>query len=188
MKKSIFTARFGTLCLIILSAGMLRLIHLPYNFAPIGAMALFGGAYFGKRWQSFLVPLAALFISDMVLNFVFYNQFILFHEMALWVYGAFALNVIIGSTLIKKVKVSSVATASIAAAILFFFITNFAVWAMPGIIHIYPATPAGLVACYVAAIPFFWGTLASNIFYSALLFGVFEFAQKKYPVLALKTI
>jgi len=188
MKNRMLNARFGTLCLIVLSAGALRLIPQPLNFAPIGAMALFGGAYFGKRWQSFLVPLAALFISDLVVNYVFYQEFVLFHEMAIWVYGAFALNVIIGSLLIKKVKVSTVATASVSAAILFYIITNFGVWAMPGIMHIYPQTPAGLVACYIAGIPYFWGTLAGDMFYSALLFGIFELAQRRFPVLASKAI
>ena len=117
MKNKIFNARFGTLCIIVLAAGILRLLPLPYNFAPIGAMALFGGAYFGKKWQSFLVPIAALFISDLVMNIAFYHTFVLFHSMVLWVYGAFALNVIIGSLLIKKAKVSSIATASVTAGL-----------------------------------------------------------------------
>ena len=188
MKKSILNARFGTLCLIVLSAGILRLIPHPYNFAPIGAMALFGGAYFGKRWQSFLVPLAALFISDLAVNFVFYQKFVLFHEMVIWVYGAFALNVIIGSLLIKKVKVSSVAAASVSASVLFFVITNFGVWAAPGIVNIYPHNAAGLGVCYLAGLPYFWRTLAGDLFYSALLFGVFEFAQRRFPVLSSKAV
>jgi len=186
MKKSVFNLRFGTLCIIVLSAGILRLIPQPQNFAPIGAMALFGGAYFGKRWQAFLVPLAALLISDIVVNFAFYQHFVLFHEMALWVYGAFALNVILGSSLIKKVKVSSILTANIAASILFFAITNFGVWATPNIMNIYPHNAAGLTACYIAGIPYLWTTVAGNLFYSAILFGIFEFAQKRFPVLALK--
>ena len=188
MKKTILNARFGTLTFIVLAAGIIRLVPQPENFAPIGAMALFGGAYFGKKWQSFLIPLLALFISDLVVNYAFYQKFVLFHEMAIWVYGAFALNVIIGSTLIKKIKISTVITSGIIAAVSFFIITNFGVWIALGIMHIYPPTPAGLATCYIAGIPYFWGTLAGNIFYSALLFGVFEFAQKKYPVLALKTI
>jgi len=188
MKKSILNARFGTLCFIVLAAGIIRLIPQPYNFAPIGAMALFGGAYFGKRWRAFLVPLAALFISDLVVNYAFYQEFVLFHEMAIWVYGAFALNVIIGSSLIKKVKISTVTTASVSAALLYYIITNFGVWAMPGIMHIYPMTPAGLAACYIAGIPYLWGSVAGNLFYSAILFGVFELAQRRFPVLALKTV
>jgi hypothetical protein len=184
MKSRLLNVRFSTLCIIVLSAGILRLIPQPLNFAPIGAMALFGGAYFGKRWQSFLVPLAALFISDLVVNYAFYHKFVLFNEMSIWVYGAFALNVIVGSLLIKKVKISTVATASITASLLFFIITNFGVWAMPGIMHIYPPTPAGLTACYVAGIPYLWGTFAGDLFYSAVLFGVFELAQRRFPVLS----
>lgn len=188
MKNKIFNARFGTLCLIVLAVGILRLLPLPYNFAPIGAMALFGGAYFGKKWQSFLVPLAALFISDLVMNVAFYQQFVLFHDMVLWVYGAFALNVIIGSLLIKKVNVKNIATASVTASVLFFIITNFGVWASAGIMQMYPHNAAGLVSCYAAGIPYFWRTLAGDLFFSAVMFGVFELAQKRFPVLALKKV
>ncbi len=187
MKKNYLNARFGTLCIIVLAAGIFRLIPQPQNFAPIGAMAIFGGAYFGKRWQCFLIPLAALFISDIVVNFAFYQKFVLFHELAIWVYGAFALNVIVGSALIKKVKVSSVFKANIVASVLFFIITNFGVWAVPNIMNIYPHNAIGLTTCYIAAIPYFWGTICGNLFYSALLFGIFEFAQKRFPV-ALKAI
>ena len=188
MKNKIFNARFGTLCIIVLAAGILRLLPLPYNFAPIGAMALFGGAYFGKKWQSFLVPIAALFISDLVMNIAFYHTFVLFHSMVLWVYGAFALNVIIGSLLIKKAKVSSIATASVTASIMFFIITNFGVWLSAGFMQMYPHSFAGLASCYAAAIPFFWRTLTSDLLFSAILFGVFELAQKRFPVLALNKI
>ena len=189
MKNKIFNARFSTLCLIVLAAGIIRLLPLPYNVAPIGAMALFGGAYFGKRWQSFLVPLAALFISDLVMNLAFYHQFVLFHSMVLWVYGAFsALNVVIGSLLIKKVKISTVATASVTASVLFFIITNFGVWASTGLMGMYPHNAAGLGVCYIAGLPYFGRTLAGDLFFSALLFGVFEFAQRRFPVLALKEI
>jgi len=187
MKKQILNFRFGTLCVIVLAAGILRLIPQPQNFGPIGAMALFGGAYFGKKWQAFLIPLAALLISDLVVNFAFYREFVLFHEMAVWVYGAFAINVLIGIALLKKVKTSSVITANIIASLLFFTITNFGVWASPNIMNIYPSNAAGLTACYIAGIPYLWGTLAGNLFYSALLFGIFEYAQKKYPVLAIHT-
>jgi hypothetical protein len=186
MKNQMMNVRFGTLCVIILAAGVLRLIPQPQNFAPIGAMALFGGAYFGKRWQSFLIPLAALFVSDIVVNFAFYQHFVLFHELAIWVYGSFALMVIIGSMVIKKVKLSTVVTSNILAAVLFFVVTNFGVWATPNIMNVYPHNAAGLTACYIAAIPYFWGTLFGNLFYSAILFGIFEFAQKRFPALAVK--
>jgi hypothetical protein len=188
MKKSFFNARFGTLCLIVLTAGILRLIPLPYNFAPIGAMALFGGAYFGKRWQSFLIPLAALFISDIVVNYAFYGSFVIFHSMVLWVYGAFALNVIIGSIMIKSVKVSSVITASITASVLFFVITNFGVWASTGLMSMYPHNAAGLGACYLAGLPYFWRTLAGDLFFTSVMFGVFELAQRRFPVLATEKV
>ncbi|MDD5570505.1 MAG: hypothetical protein PHD97_05030 [Bacteroidales bacterium] len=182
--KKIFNARFGILWLIIISAGALRLFPHPVNSTPIGAMALFGGAYFGRRWLAFIVPLAALFVSDIVVNYVFYQKFVLLHEMVIWVYGAFILNVVVGN-MIKKVKVSNVVAGGIVGAILFYVITNFGVWATPGIMHIYPMTPQGLIACYVAGIPYLWNTVAGNLFYSALMFGVFELAKRKFTVLSI---
>ena len=179
--------RFKTLCLIILSASALRLIpHFP-NFSPIGAMAIFAGAYFGRKWTSFIVPLTALFVSDLAINFMYLHKFVLFNDVAAWIYGAFILNVFISSLFIKKVKASTVTIASIVCSVSFFIITNFGVWALPSFLNIYPHTQAGLIACYSAAIPFFWSTVAGDLFYSALMFSIFEFAQKRFPVLALKS-
>ena len=167
-----------TLCVIIVAAAFLRLMHLPYNFSPIGAMAIFSGAYFGKKWQSFIIPLVALFISDIALNYSFYHKLVLFNEMFIWVYGAFAINVFVGIVMIKKVNATSVFKASLITSVLFFIITNFGVWALAGVTNMYPHNFSGLVSCYVAAIPFFLRTLAGDLFFSAIIFGVFEIAKK----------
>ncbi|MDP4266774.1 MAG: hypothetical protein Q8880_05015 [Bacteroidota bacterium] len=185
MQKKDLNLRIGTLSIIIIAAAAMRLFPHPVGFAPIGAMALFGGAYFGKKWQSFFIPLTALWISDIALNYAFYHNVVLFHDMFLWVYGAFALNVLIGKCLIKKVKVSSITSASLIAALMFYLITNLGVWMSTGLLAMYPHTPAGLFACYVAGLPYLGGSVLSNLFYSGLFFGTFEFFQKKYPALSL---
>src|SRR5262249_12057009 len=96
------------------------------------------------------------------------------------VYATFALIVYLGF-LLRSVKIAPlrVAAAAFAAALIFYVTTNFAPWASSGI---YPKTFAGLVACYVAAIPFFCPTLAGDLLYSALLFGGFAWAERHYPV------
>jgi hypothetical protein len=156
----------------ILGAAALRLVPHPSNFTPIGALALFAGAQFDdKRW-AFIVPLAAMLLSDIVIGF---------HSGMPVVYAAFAAIVCMGFLLKKKKTALRVTTASLAAATFFFVVSNFAVWAFD---RLYPLTLQGLVTCYVAAIPFFQNWLAATLLYSAILFGGFALAERKLPVFA----
>lgn len=177
-------ARFGVIALMIVLAAFSRLIPHPANFAPIGAMALFGAAHFRSRWAAFLVPLLAFWLSDLAVNNILYAQynpsFVWFYSGFYWVYGATALTTCLGFLYLKKVKFFIVLGSSIASAFLFFVITNFGVWASGSM---YPHDLGGLIACYVAGIPFYGGTLAGNLFYSMALFGGFSFLQYKFPAL-----
>lgn len=164
--------RFTLIVAMIFGAAALRLVPHPANFDAIGALALFGGAHLGdKRW-AFLIPLAALFLGDVIIGF---------HAQMPLVYGVFALMVCMGFALRERRTPLSVAGVAVAASILFFVVTNFGVWALDAL---YPMTFQGLVTCYVAAIPFFANTLAGNLFYSAVLFGGFALAERKVPVFA----
>ncbi len=156
----------------IAAAAALRLLPHPSNFTPIGALALFAGAHFDdKRW-AFIVPLAAMFLSDILIGF---------HGQMPVIYGAFAVIVCMGFVLREKRTALRVTGASLAAATFFFIVSNFAVWAFDGL---YPMTFQGLVTCYVAAIPFFQNWLAGTLLYSAALFGGFALLEAKLPVLA----
>jgi len=154
----------------ILVATVLRLVPHPPNFTPIGAMALFSGAYLGRRGAvAFLAPLGALFLSDLALGF--------YHGMAT-VYFSVALIVVLGWFALSRVSALRVGGAALISSILFFAITNFGMWLSSGF---YPRTLAGLEACYVAAIPFFQNTVAGDLFYAALLFGGFKLAEQLMP-------
>jgi hypothetical protein len=164
-------ARLLALLSAIAAAAALRLVPHPPNFTPIGAMALFSGAYLGRRWLAFAGPLAALLLSDLVLGF---------YE-GMWVqYVAVALVVLIGLGILGRISVTRVAGAALASSVLFFLVTNFGTWAMSGM---YPLSASGLAACYVAAIPFFQNSLAGDLFYTALLFGGFALAEHFAPPL-----
>ena len=155
----------------ILGAAALRLVPHPSNFTPIGALALFAGAQFDdKRW-AFIVPLAAMFLSDMVIGF---------HSGMPVIYGAFAVIACLGFLLKEKKTALRITTASLVAATFFFAVSNFAVWAFD---RLYPLTFQGLVTCYIAAIPFFQNWLAGTLFYSAVLFGGFALAERRIPAL-----
>ncbi len=153
---------------LILFAAFSRLIPHAPNFTPLISTALFAGAYLQKRF-AFLVPLAALLMSDLVIGF--YD----FGSMA-FVYGSFLLIVAIGLTMNSKVSAARIAGLSLVGAVLFFVVTNFGVWLLPN--SMYPKTLAGLVECYIMAIPFFGNTVLSTLVYSAVMFGAYEAAEK----------
>ena len=152
-------------------AAFVRLIPHPPNFAPIAAMALFGGAYFNKKWAAFLLPLLAMFITDLIIGF---------HATMWAVYISFVIIVGSGMFLIKQKKVTNIILASVSSSVLFFVITNFGLWIST---PYYAKTGAGLAACYTAAIPFFHYTLLGDIFFVSLMFGVYELVRAKVPQL-----
>jgi hypothetical protein len=154
---------------LILVAAALRIAPHPWNFTPVGAMAIFSGAIFKDRRLSFVLPLVALFAGDI---------FIGLYRLMIVVYASFAVNVAIGFWLRKRRTVTRIGLAALLGAIQFFAVTNFAVWAFG---NFYPHTGQGLAACYVAGIPFFWNTLAGDAFYALLLFGSFALAEHLFP-------
>jgi hypothetical protein len=164
-------ARLLALLSAVLAAAVMRLVPHPPNFTPVGAMALFSGAYLGRRGLAFVAPLGALFVSDLVLGF--------YHGMAT-VYFSVVLIVLIGWSLSTRRSFWRVAAAALASSVLFYTVTNFGMWLSSGI---YPHTLAGLEACYVAAIPFFENTAAGDLVYSALLFGGFALLLHTRPSL-----
>jgi uncharacterized protein DUF6580 len=163
--------RFFVLVLMIVAAAASRLIPHPPNMASITAVALFGGACLSDKRLAFLVPMAALFLSDLVLG--------LYSHMEI-VYGSFVLVVCVGLLLRKQRTPVRIAIATLTSSVLFFVITNFGVWAFESL---YPKTLGGLATCYVAAIPFFQNTLAGDALYSALLFGGLALAERSFPIL-----
>ena len=166
-----FRPRLAALISIVMAAALSRLIPHPPNMTSVAAVALFGGAYFSDRRLAFLVPLAALFLSDLVLGF--------YGHMAV-VYSSFALIVCIGLWLGKDRSVPRITAAALASSILFFLLTNFGVWAFDSL---YPRTLDGLIDCYVAAIPFFRNTLQGDILYTLILFGGFALLERRFSVL-----
>lgn len=163
--------RLLALLLAIAAAAMLRLVPHPPNFTPIGAMALFSGAYLGRRWLAFAAPLGALLISDLVLGF---------YPGVGFVYAATALAVVVGWVVAARRTPLAVGGAALASSVLFFIITNIGMWLFSGF---YPLTADGLAACFVAAIPFFQNSLAGDLVFSAILFGGWALAERSLPVL-----
>jgi len=169
-EKNLFFRTILALAMILLAAA-LRIAPHPWNFTPVAAMALFSGALVRDRRLAFVFPLLALFAGDV---------FIGFHRLMPIVYSSFLLSVLIGRLLQDRRTVSRVAGATLLGAIQFFIVTNFGVWALGSF---YPRTGAGLAACYVAGVPFFWNTVAGDALYAGLLFGGFALAERALPAL-----
>ena len=157
---------------IVFFAAALRIVPHPMNFTPIGALALFAGAYFSSKRAAFAIPLMSLVAGDV---------FVGFHRLIPYVYASFLVSVAIGFWLRRKRSVPRVGVAMLAGAIQFFLVTNFAVWVSST--GSYPKTASGLAECYIAGIPFFWNTLAGDAFYVFLLFGSMVLAERKFPSL-----
>ncbi|HEV1994456.1 MAG TPA: DUF6580 family putative transport protein [Candidatus Acidoferrum sp.] len=169
-KENLLYRTLLALALIVLAAA-LRIAPHPWNFTPVGAMALFSGAVLKDRRLAFFFPLLALFLGDI---------FIGFHKLIPIVYASFLINVAIGLWLRDRRTISRITLATLLGAIQFFVVTNFAVWQF---LSGFPHTASGLVACYIAGIPFFWNTLAGDAFYATLLFGSFAIAERFSPAL-----
>ena len=154
---------------LIFFGALLRLVpHWP-NFTPIAAMALFGGAYINKKHLAFLIPFAALLVSDLFLGF---------HKWMIAVYISFGFVVLLGFMLRTRVKIGSVLLATVVSSLLFFVITNFAVWLGS---PFYSQDLAGLMESYTLALPFLNNGILGDLFFSTVFFGGFYLVQKWYP-------
>ena len=165
-EKQVLWMKAAIAAVLILLAAVLRILPHPWNFTPIGAMALFSGSVFRGRWLRFAFPLLALFAGDAVIGF---------HELMLVVYLSFMASVAIGIWVGENRKVFRIAGGTLLGSIQFFLLTNFAVWA---VFTTYPKSFAGLLACYTAGVPFFWNALGGDAFYATLLFGGYALAER----------
>ncbi|HOJ08876.1 MAG: hypothetical protein HND40_03480 [Ignavibacteriota bacterium] len=172
MFSSLTKPRFLVITSMIILAALVRFIPHPPNFAPIAALALFGGKYYTDKKFAFIVPVLVMIITDAVIGF---------HYLIPAVYISFLIIAGIGLLLRKTNKVSWLIAGSIAASTLFFILTNFYEW-YAGIL--YPQTFNGLITCYVAAIPFFFNTLIADLFFVIAMSMTFEFLTRKYQVFA----
>jgi hypothetical protein len=144
----------------------------PWNFSPFWAVFAFCGAIVPNRKLALAVPFAAMLCSDALIYFVHGNQFVMTTDWIVqaWVYASFGLCGVLGLLIRLRPNWLMGLAASLPGAILFFLATNYAMWAYGDGVF-YPETPDGLVACYVAGLPFLWRSLASTAVYAGLFFS-----------------
>ncbi len=153
-KETLLYRTLLALALIALAAA-LRMAPHPWNFTPVGAMALFSGAVLKDRRLAFIFPLVALFAGDV---------FIGFHKLLPIVYASFLVNVAIGLWLRDRRTVARITLATLLGAIQFFIVTNFAVWQF---LSGFPHTASGLAACAFRSSGTLWRATPSTPRYSS---------------------
>jgi hypothetical protein len=110
-----------------------------------------------------------MFLADLALGL---------HALVPVVYGCLVLTVCLGFWLRRRRSAGRIVAAAVVESVLFFGVTNFAVWAMTSL---YPRDFSGLTTCYAAAIPFFRNTLAGDLIFSGVLFGGMAMAEWRLP-------
>jgi len=144
----------------ILSA-VARLLPHPSNFVPLGALALISGTYIRSRW-GVVLPLLVMVATDTLIGW---------HNIVFFTWGCYLLMSMMGWWIRQKKNAWRVVGGALAGSILFFVVTNLAVWAFT---PLYTKTAAGLVYCFYMALPFFRNTVLSDLIFSGIFFGSFE--------------
>lgn len=172
---------YGLVIGLICIAALMRLVPHPANMTPVCAIALLGGAYLDKKWLSFVVPFAALFLSDLVLNNVIYKEYYTSFQFitAPILYLALASVVCVGLLSLRQITPITVITASVIGSILFFIISNIWSWQTD---PMYTKDFKGLMHAYYMGLPFLGRSIVGDLTYSAVLFGLVSWAQRRWAV------
>jgi uncharacterized membrane protein len=141
-----------------------RILPHPANVTAVGAVALFTGATFGRR-KAMLITLITMFISDMVIGY---------HSLMWATYGSMILAVLVGHWIGATKKMNRIVGGTFCSSLIFYIITNFAVWAMT---PLYTKTIDGLITCYVMALPFFRNSLLGDMTFAILFFSCYVCMQ-----------
>ncbi len=165
----------GLTLLLAVVAGTLRFIPHPAGISAVGSLGMFGGGRL-KSWQAYLIPLLLLVVTDLGLTYVSGQMmYAPWNLTRLYVYPSFMVYVLIGRWLESRRSLAALATAGLAGSIQFFLLTNFfewlfQPWRQDEVMWLqYSRDWAGLMQCYLAALPFFEGELLTDPF--GFIFG-----------------
>ena len=152
---------------IIFMLALSRLIPHPPNFTPILGMAVFSGAIINHKLVAYIIPLAAMLLSDLYLGF---------HASMPIIYFSLAVCVLIGTLIESKVSILNSILSLSFGVLIFFLITNFAVWYGSGM---YECNISGLMTCYLMGLPFVQNTFISSILYGMGAFLIYDIINKR---------
>ena len=182
---------YWLLAAVITFPALLRWLGQPWNLTPVGGIALFAGAYLGRSRWAIVVPIAAMMLSDLTWGLMRGDVMTYtFHSVIPFVYGSYVLYVLLGQRVRANWDHAETETqtawkravghafplclATLGGSLAFYLITNFGMWMM---YTTYPHTPAGLIQCYVAGLPFLRPTMVGDAFYTSVFFGAYAVVQ-----------
>jgi len=152
-------------------------LYYPWNFSPLTAVCLFGGAYLADRRLAFVLPLATLFVSDLGI-WALSGRFDWAFPAGRWIftYFSFAMAIVLGSVLRgRKLRNPPMSALPLGLGFeaIFFAVSNFLVWFGSSMDPqpMYPSSAAGLMECYIAGLPFFGKSLLGTAAFTLLLFS-----------------
>lgn len=171
--------------LFILFGAFSRLFTFLPNFSALEALALFGGAYIAMRYVAILIPLIAMFLSDLVINNTIARPFfpdqegmVIFSDYMIWNTIAIVCIVLFGRIILKKINMLNGLLGIIGATAIFWIISNIGAWLTMGI---FPITFTGMMENFAFALPFLKNSLLGNLVFGAVLFGSYELLSRNYP-------
>jgi hypothetical protein len=194
----IIRPKLWPLLIFLITVALMRIINstqlTPWaNFSPIGAMALFSGAYFRPKWLAFTFPLLTLFISDLFIQkFVFQGKYGIIYDGWYFIYAAFVGISLVGFLLSKKVTLKRFVLAGFTGSLIHWAIADFFVWFMGGmdLRTMQPLTRdlAGIVQCYVQGFSFFRNFLLGTLVYGGIMFGLYEWMKVRFSKKIFSTV
>jgi len=171
--------------LFILFGAFSRLFTFLPNFSALESLALFGGAYISARYIAFIIPIAAMFFSDLVINntvarpfFPDHDGLVIFSDYMIWNFAAMILIVLFGRYFLKKVNLTRGILGILGATGIFWIVSNIGAWLSSGL---FPLTFMGMMENFAFALPFLKNSLLGNLVFGAILFGSYEWLRYAYP-------
>jgi hypothetical protein len=156
------------------------------GFSPVIAIGLFSGMLINDKSKSFLLPLIAVFASDMIIQVLFaFNLFPYsgFYTYQLFNYSLLAAMALLG-WMLKGKNYGSIALGGVIAPTVFFLISNGASW-MIDAGQLYSKNFSGLMASYEAGLPFYKNALASTLTFLPAILLTYNAMVKKTTALKL---
>ena len=160
-----------------LLVGLVTVLHLiphPFGVSPVGATALYAGAY-GSGKTSWAIPLLPLFIAALV--FGFYDPIVM-----AFVFAGFSLSTFAGRWLLRNDRnLTRFGGAVVVGATIFFLVSNLGNW----FVFMQPLTLDGLILCYVNGLPFFGQAILADTAYCFVIFGLHNAIERYEPATAI---
>ncbi|MCS6790033.1 MAG: hypothetical protein NZ580_03545 [Bacteroidia bacterium] len=149
-----------------------RLLPHPPNFTPVEAVSIYGGAWLQPIWLAYATPVLVMAITDFILGW---------HNLWPFTWGGMVLGAVLGRNWLEPGRWRSAAGLGLLQSTLFFLITNFGVWLQ----GYYGYTSQGLIACYIAAIPFYHYQVLGALTFSTLFWAAeYTFLRRLSPATA----